>query len=433
MTWFESFREDGAPTYFYRNISEPLSINIRTLIIFFLFLVPYLAFIIILPGMREKRFSSFFTITYHLGIGCLLMASLVLPYWNVGSVRIVSQFTPDGVQHEADLGISVGLKAINVSLKYIRSFNSDPERFKGMYFNEKYTMDGVNAMGAELMEAYERGMPYPFLKVLEYFSLNAGSFCWGREYRKAGYFTDALLWTAVAFWALQTVLLLSLPHQYAKAGLLTGCFILLGVLLYIILAPEQLHIPFVGVNGQKVYLVMHYGSSFYLAIISGILSVVFSFIFCVLQYFRIYTLDTIFGSNLDDTVGPKCKWGSKIGEDRYLSSACSDISTYISEEGRSTPPYKDLKKDDKYSTPYHETNPKKEDEKIINHQKRISNDSVGSAAWNKSTTDLTSLDSSGHRSLGSTDRVDSIGTIDHLDDIDNSPGFAKRNFTLPLR
>src|SRR5690606_397209 len=136
----------------------------------------------------------------------------------------------------------------------------------------------------------------PFLKVLEYFSLNAGSFCWGREYRKAGYFTDTVLLTAVACWALQTVLLLLLPLQYAKTGLATGFFTLLGVLLYIILAPPQLHIPFTGVGGQKVYLVMRYGSSFYLAITSGILSVLFSFSFCVLQHFRIYTLDTIFGS-----------------------------------------------------------------------------------------------------------------------------------------
>lgn len=72
----------------------------------------------------------------------LFLASLVLPYWNVGSARIVSQFTPDQIQHEADLGISVGLRAINVSLKYVRSFGSEPDRFKGMYFNEKYTMDG---------------------------------------------------------------------------------------------------------------------------------------------------------------------------------------------------------------------------------------------------------------------------------------------------
>lgn len=290
----------------------------------------------------------------------------------------------------------------------------------------------VDAMGAQLHEAYEHGMPYPFLKVLEYFSLNAGSFCWGREYRKAGYFTDTVLWTAVACWVLQTVLLLSIPHQYAKTGLATGFFTLLGVLLYIILAPPQLHIPFTGVGGQKVYLVMHYGSSFYLAITSGILSVLFSFLFCVLQHFRIYTLDTIFSSNLDDTVGPKCRWGSKTCEnERPLSSACSDISTYISEEGRSTPPYRDVK--NAQSTSYHESKPKENEQTIINHQKRVSNDSVESAAWNKSATDLTSLNSSGHRSLVSTDRVDSIGTIDHLDDIDQSPAFPKRNFTLPLR
>ena len=121
---------------------------------------------------------------------------MALPYWNVGSNVIVSQFKAySDLRHEARLGVSVGLRGLNVTLQYIRTVDErNPQMFKGMYFNEKYTMDGVDEMGIELQEAYEQGLPYPMLKVLEYFSLNAGSFCWGREYRKAGYYADSLLW-----------------------------------------------------------------------------------------------------------------------------------------------------------------------------------------------------------------------------------------------
>lgn len=126
----------------------------------------------------------------------MFLVALALPYWNVGSNVIVSQFRAySDLRHEARLGVSVGLTGFNVSLNYIKTLNSeDPYMYKGMYFNERYNMDGVIEMQEELQEAYDQGLPYPFLKVLEYFSVNAGSFCWGRQYRRAGYYANALLW-----------------------------------------------------------------------------------------------------------------------------------------------------------------------------------------------------------------------------------------------
>uniref|UniRef100_A0A914Q4S7 Dual oxidase maturation factor 1 n=1 Tax=Panagrolaimus davidi TaxID=227884 RepID=A0A914Q4S7_9BILA len=246
--------------------------------------------------------------------------ALALPYWNVGSNVIVSQFRAySDLRHEARLGVSVGLTGFNVSLNYIKTLNSeDPYMYKGMYFNERYTMDGVTEMQEELQGAYDQGLPYPFLKVLEYFSVNAGSFCWGREYRKAGYYTDALLWFSFSLWLLQCILLFLLPHQYSKVGLLTGCFILLGVLIYVILGPNQLHIPFIGSDGQKILITMRYGCCFYLAIAAGIFSIIHSFTLCVLQYFRLYALDTILSSKLDEDVSPKCRWGNRTKKDVVL-------------------------------------------------------------------------------------------------------------------
>uniref|UniRef100_A0AC34PW44 Uncharacterized protein n=1 Tax=Panagrolaimus sp. JU765 TaxID=591449 RepID=A0AC34PW44_9BILA len=442
MHWFDLFRADGAPTYFYRNISQPLDINIRTFITFLLFLVPWLSFVIIIPGLREKKLSSFFTLTYHMGIGTLLIASLVLPYWNVGSARIVSQFTPDNVLHEADLGVSVGLTGINVSLSYIKTLDAkNPEKFKGMYFNEKYMMDGVDAMEEELHKAYDEGMPYPFLKVLEYFSLNNGLFNWGRCYRKAGYYANAMLYTAVSTWILQSVLLLLLPHQYGKVGLFTGCFALIGVLIYAFIGPTSLEIPFMGIDGNKTYLKMKYGTCFYLAIVAGILSVFVSFILCVLQYFRIYSLDTIFSSNLDSTVGPKCKYGPKqFDDEQYISSSCSNPSTIFTQINSTpiVPSYNSLNISAAKYNPFDETTvviniPEDGSKPTITHKKRNSNDSNDTATSQSTafTTDLKSCDSNEPKCLESRDRIDSIGNVSHLGDDDSS--FTRRNFTLPLK
>lgn len=44
--------------------------------LFFLFIIPYVAFLIILPGIREQRVISFVTLTHQLGVGVLLMGNL---------------------------------------------------------------------------------------------------------------------------------------------------------------------------------------------------------------------------------------------------------------------------------------------------------------------------------------------------------------------
>lgn len=49
-------------------------------------------------------------------------------------------------------------------------------------------------MADELVDAYYDGLPYPMLKLLEYFSLSQGAFAWGKQYRNAGHFASVLVW-----------------------------------------------------------------------------------------------------------------------------------------------------------------------------------------------------------------------------------------------
>ncbi|KAH7700031.1 Dual oxidase maturation factor 1, partial [Aphelenchoides avenae] len=68
--WFSAFRDDFGPTS-YGNGGH-LAINFRLLICFLVFIVPYLAFIVVFPGIREKRLATFVTLTLHLTVGALL-------------------------------------------------------------------------------------------------------------------------------------------------------------------------------------------------------------------------------------------------------------------------------------------------------------------------------------------------------------------------
>ena len=40
-----------------------------------------------------------------------------------------------------------------------------------------------------------QGLPFPILTVGEYFTVDAEGFCWGRNYREAGYYTSIFLWS----------------------------------------------------------------------------------------------------------------------------------------------------------------------------------------------------------------------------------------------
>ncbi|CAD5222372.1 unnamed protein product [Bursaphelenchus xylophilus] len=317
--WFDAFRDDFGPSNF-GTLTHPC-INVRTVIIFLLFVLPYISFLMILPGVREKRVISFVTITIQLLVGILIIASLRLPYWSVGDTVMVSQLKAFSTQrHEAKIGLRVGLKSINITMRSVFSGASllEDNSLKPiaadaqLYINEKFTLNGVKDMVTEARAAYEEGLPYPVLKVLEYFRIGEDSFDFGMKYRQAGHYAGALIWFGFALWVWQTVLLLFLPHHYSKVGILCGIAVLIGDIIYAIMTPEPLNIPFMGKDAGTVFLSTAFGTSFYLSLSAGIISILFNLTLSVLQYIRVYTLSTLLSSSMDETVGPKCRYGRDV-------------------------------------------------------------------------------------------------------------------------
>lgn len=315
------------------NLSQFL--NFRLLLCFSAFVVLYLSFLIILPGIREKRYVTFITLSLQMLIGALIIGSIILPYWKVGEVRIQGLLhTNSRKKVQVDVGIWMGLRSFNITLKYIPSANFSFEAlpktktmYRGLNLNERFVLGDIKAMALELQRSHENGAPYPILKVLEYFSLSQGAFAWGHHFRNAGHYTNAMLWLSFAFWLLQGLLLALLPHHFSKTGVLCGAFALISDLLYINLAPSDLNIPFPGPDGSTTFLRLHYGACFYMSLIAGSLAISYGLILSILQFLRLYTLTTFLSSCLDDTVGVKCRYGGKNYKGKTIESLGGSSST----------------------------------------------------------------------------------------------------------
>ncbi|KAL3091071.1 hypothetical protein niasHS_005034 [Heterodera schachtii] len=296
--------------------------NFRLLLPFAVFPLLLIALLIVLPGVRDQRALSLLTIAVQLSVGALLIGSIVLPFWKVtvtsGSPQVLVHLQAFSRQrHVVRMGVAVGLHSLNISLEYIRpdaSVGSDRQSVvpAGLFLNEQFKLDKVSAMADEMHKAFTDGVPFPVLKVLEYFSMGQQSFAWARQFRNAGNFTGTMLWAAFFVWLVQCLLLLFLPHHFAKAGIFCGLLTLLADVLFLVLCPSDLLIPFTSAGAPFSIAFLHFrlGACFWMSIAAALLALFFSSTLCSLQSLRLYSLNTVLSASLDNTVGPpKCRFG----------------------------------------------------------------------------------------------------------------------------
>ncbi|KIH58368.1 hypothetical protein ANCDUO_11426 [Ancylostoma duodenale] len=140
-SWFGGFTEPSD----YANAVMP-DVNVRAIIISSIFVIPYLAFLIILPGVREKRLVTLAIFTITALVGAVLAASLYLPGWTGGSAKIVSQLRSHvNERMRARVGVSVGLTTINITLRYEQMVKEDSLSridMSQLYYNEKFDISG---------------------------------------------------------------------------------------------------------------------------------------------------------------------------------------------------------------------------------------------------------------------------------------------------
>ncbi|XP_022237769.1 dual oxidase maturation factor 1-like [Limulus polyphemus] len=262
--WFDAFRSDGGPTLYMHSNRTPVIEDIRNIVIYVSFSTIFFAFLIVFPGIRKEKFSTFVSVTISLFIGAVILVTNYGTEWHVAQTKIYGPHHAFSRQKiEANLGVRIGLNGVNITLKAM------PKNIllEDINYNERFSWIGATELKEEYREALVKGLPYPILTTAEYLSQDLEGFSWGRHYRLAGYYSYILLWTAFFLWLVMNILLCTVPRYGAYCMQLTGGIMLLTNAIYTLLLPRKpLVIPFEG-----GLLRFHYGWCFWLVLAAGML------------------------------------------------------------------------------------------------------------------------------------------------------------------
>jgi dual oxidase maturation factor 1 len=277
--WFDAFRENGGPTLYSYSNRTAVTADVATLTLYIVFVTLFLAFVIIFPGVRRQRFTTFTSVTLSLFVGTAILVGQHGSAWHTAEVEISSAyraFSKEKVM--GTLGVNIGLNSVNVTLKALPLYNQSSD----IDYNERFHWDGATQIREEYKAALQKGLPFPILTVGEYFTVDAEGFCWGRNYREAGYYTSIFLWMAFALWVLSNLMLVVVPRYGAYLVTLTGFTLLFCNFIYFRLLPAR---PLL-IRLEQSVLMFNFGWSFWLVLVAGCL--------CVLMGGAVSIIDLIY-------------------------------------------------------------------------------------------------------------------------------------------
>ncbi|KAL0122394.1 hypothetical protein PUN28_007247 [Cardiocondyla obscurior] len=233
--WFDAFRSDGGPTLYSYSNRTPVTGDVPLVIVFVIFGTLFTAFLVIFPGVRKERLTTFLTVTLSLFVGATIQVAQYGSSWHTSSATIVSSYSAFS-RHKAtaDIGGYIGLMHINIT--YRLSPNSEQASGDAEY-NERFWWRSSDEMISAFKQALYQGAPFPIVSLAEYFSLHQEGFSWGSRYREAGYYASIMLWTSFASWLMMNLLLMVVPRYGAYGMIFTGLCMLLTNLVYTTLLP----------------------------------------------------------------------------------------------------------------------------------------------------------------------------------------------------
>ncbi|XP_066998240.1 dual oxidase maturation factor 1 isoform X2 [Anabrus simplex] len=234
--WFDAFRNDGGPTLYSYSNRTPVTGDVQTITLYLIFFTVFIAFLVIFPGVRKERFTTFTSVTLSLFVGTVILVARYGSSWHVAGTQIISSYRAFSREKiVAELGVFIGLGHVNITLRAMPRGNWTED----IDFNERFPWLGPGEMTESYREALVRGLPFPILTTAEYFSLGQEGFSWGGQYRAAGYYGSNLLWATFAAWLLMNLLLVVVPRYGAYAMVLTGTLLICTNLVYYWLLPTH--------------------------------------------------------------------------------------------------------------------------------------------------------------------------------------------------
>ncbi|XP_077978626.1 dual oxidase maturation factor 1-like [Glandiceps talaboti] len=298
---YSAFRDYGLPTM-YPEHKTAVTVDIVIAGLIYAISIIAISIIIIIPGVQTRE-RIFFTIRAIVGliIGAAIILANFGQEWETANIVTGTQYKAFiGSEIEASIGVKIGLRSVNITLKG-EPVNQLGERID---YNERFNWawdQGRQGFGPfagvlnqEFREAQWKGLPYPILWIAEYFTIDGENIRWGRSYREAGFFTHICLWVAFPLWLL-TLILFSIIIRYASYfSLLTGGVLLLSNLIYGTLRTgPDLEIPF-----QHAVLRFHFGWSFWIILVTGLLCLCLGIIIWLLDYYFPVQTATFFGHDI---------------------------------------------------------------------------------------------------------------------------------------
>ncbi|XP_017859116.1 PREDICTED: dual oxidase maturation factor 1 [Drosophila arizonae] len=285
--WFDAFRDDGGPTLYSFSNRTPVTGDVSIVAVSVLFATFYVAFLVIFPGVRKQKFTTFSTVTLSLFVGLVILITRLGSAWHVAHATIIAPYKAFSREKlPARIGTHIGLMHVNVTLTAIPIGNwTQPD----IDYNERFSWEGANDMSANYHLALQRGLPFPILTVAEYFSLGREGFSWGGQYRAAGYFASIMLWASLASWLLMNLLLLAVPRYGAYLKALTGALLVCTAVGYHCLLPQRPLCIFL--EGGR--LEFHFGWCFWLVLVAGILCFIAGVLISIIDLVWPHTFSTV--------------------------------------------------------------------------------------------------------------------------------------------
>lgn len=228
--------------------------------------------------------------------------------WYTHTITARTQYKPYiSGEIDAQIGIHVGLRGLNITLRGSPEYQfctlvpgeSPTEFCERINYNEQFYWANPWAQGRigfgrfagrfnqEFRAAQYRGVPYPIQWIAEYFTLDGEQIRWGRKFRLAGWYAHQLLWLAFAIYLL-TALFFLFSVRYGALGLAwIGAIMILADFWYgvIIINDPPLEFPFADSSGSMILLRPAFGWSWYLVLVTGILSFFTGIAVFILHYF----------------------------------------------------------------------------------------------------------------------------------------------------
>lgn len=288
---YSAFRENGAPT-FYEAVHTPVEADILVSGLIFAFVIIAASFFLVLPGIRGKeRLFSFIRITLSLFIGSVILISNFSMTWEVAETVTETKYKAGtGDEIEAEVGVQIGLRGINVTLKGEPEIQQVGGVNETINYNEHFSWEwrqgrfGFGPFAGRFQQEYRaaqfRGLPLPILWIAEYFTFDGEGIRWGRHYRQAGWYSHIVLWLAFPLWLLANILFFVLLRYGAYFLAMTGAAMVTANIIWATLRNvNELAIPF---NDEHI-LTFSYGGSFWVCLITGVLCIILGIVVFIMD------------------------------------------------------------------------------------------------------------------------------------------------------